>query len=185
MNSPKAGNSVHPGCIDFDMNEMESQNGSELQTATFAAGCFWGVEESFRTLPGVLRTEVGYAGGRTEKPTYKQVCYEETGHAEVVRVEFDSSKISFEHLLAHFFEMHDPTQVDRQGPDHGDQYRTAIFYHSPEQRAAAEVKIQALNASGRFPRPIATKLEEPVNYWPAEEYHQKYLLKRGLGSCHI
>jgi peptide-methionine (S)-S-oxide reductase len=156
-----------------------------IEVATFGAGCFWGVEESFRTLPGVLRTEVGYAGGKTTQPSYKEVCYENTGHAEVVRVEFDPNQISFDTLLNHFFAMHDPTQVDRQGPDYGDQYRTAVFYHSELQREQAEAKIAALNASGRFSRPIATRLEAPVNYWPAEEYHQKYLLKRGLGSCHI
>lgn len=156
-----------------------------LETATFAAGCFWGVEESFRNLPGVLRTEVGYAGGTLAKPSYKDVCNGRTGHAEVVQLDFDPTVISYEALLAHFFEMHDPTQVDRQGPDYGDQYRTAVFYHSDSQRQAAAERIALLNESGRFPSPIATKLESADQYWSAEEYHQKYLLKRGLGSCHI
>jgi peptide-methionine (S)-S-oxide reductase len=174
------GNSLRPERIENSMSDSP-----RLETATFAAGCFWGVEESFRNLPGVLRTEVGYAGGTLAKPTYKDVCNGRTGHAEVVQLDFDPTVISYEALLAHFFEMHDPTQVDRQGPDYGDQYRTAVFYHSEEQRQAAAERIAMLNASGRFPRPIATKLESAEQYWSAEEYHQKYLLKRGLGSCHI
>ncbi len=174
------GNSAQPKRIENSMSDSP-----RLETATFAAGCFWGVEESFRNLPGVLRTEVGYAGGTLANPSYKDVCNGRTGHAEVVQLDFDPTVISYEALLAHFFEMHDPTQVDRQGPDYGDQYRTAVFYHSDSQRQAAAERIALSNASGRFPRPIATKLESADQYWSAEEYHQKYLLKRGLGSCHI
>jgi peptide-methionine (S)-S-oxide reductase len=155
------------------------------EIATFAAGCFWGVEVAFSRIPGVLETAVGYSNGHTENPTYKDVCTDETGHAEVVQVTFDPAKVTFQNLLDAFFGLHDPTQVNRQGPDFGKQYRTAIFYHSPEQEAAAKATIAALNASGKFKRPIATEVTPAGKFYRAEEYHQKYLEKRGVASCHI
>ena len=156
-----------------------------MEKATFAAGCFWGVEETFRTLDGVSATRVGYIGGHTEKPTYQEVCSDDTGHAEAVEVTYDPAKVSYDTLLNIFWENHDPTQLNRQGPDVGTQYRTAIFYHSNEQREAAEASKNALQASGRFRRPVVTLIEEAPTFWPAEEYHQQYLLKRGLANCHI
>lgn len=156
-----------------------------MEKATFAAGCFWGVEETFRTLEGVESTLVGYIGGHTEQPTYKEVCTGQTGHAEAVEVTYDPSKVSYETLLNIFWENHDPTQLNRQGPDVGAQYRTAIFYHSNEQREAAEASKKALNESGRFKRPIVTQIVPAPTFWHAEEYHQQYLLKRGLANCHI
>ncbi|MGA2421747.1 MAG: peptide-methionine (S)-S-oxide reductase MsrA [Candidatus Acidiferrum sp.] len=155
------------------------------ETATFGAGCFWGVEVAFSRIPGVLETAVGYSNGHTENPTYKDVCTDETGHAEVVQVTFDPSKVTFNNLLDAFFALHDPTQLNRQGPDFGKQYRTAIFFHSPEQEAAAKAKIAELNASGKFKRPIATEVTAAGKFYRAEEYHQKYLEKRGVASCHI
>ena len=156
-----------------------------MQKATFAAGCFWGVEATFRQIPGVISTRVGYIGGHTENPTYKEVCTDRTGHAEAVEVEFDPSKVGYKDLLQVFWENHDPTQVNRQGPDWGAQYRTAIFYHSPEQQAQAEASKQALEKSHRYPKPIATQIVPAVTFYPAEDYHQQYLEKRGLASCHI
>jgi len=156
-----------------------------MQKATFAAGCFWGVEATFRQIPGVISTRVGYIGGKTENPTYKEVCTDRTGHAEAVEVEFDPSKVAYNDLLQVFWENHDPTQVNRQGPDWGTQYRTAIFYHSPEQQAQAEVSKQALENSHRYAKPIATQIVPAVTFYPAEDYHQQYLEKRGLASCHI
>ncbi|MGC2258946.1 MAG: peptide-methionine (S)-S-oxide reductase MsrA [Candidatus Sulfotelmatobacter sp.] len=157
-----------------------------MQKATFAAGCFWGVEATFRQMPGVLGTRVGYIGGKSENPTYKEVCTDRTGHAEAVEVEFDPAKIRYEDLLKVFWENHDPTQLNRQGPDWGTQYRSAIFFHSPEQEAQARAKIEELTAEGRFkPRRIVTKVESAQTFWPAEDYHQRYLEKRGLASCHI
>jgi peptide-methionine (S)-S-oxide reductase len=155
------------------------------EIATFAAGCFWGVEVAFSKIPGVLETAVGYSNGHTENPTYKEVCTDETGHAEVVQVTFDPAKLTFQSLLDAFFALHDPTQVNRQGPDFGKQYRTAVFYHSPEQEAAAKATIASLNASGKFKRPIATEVTPAGKFYRAEEYHQKYLEKRGVTSCHI
>jgi len=154
------------------------------QKAMFGAGCFWGVEETFRTTPGVVATSVGYSGGKTKNPTYEDVCSDETGHVEVVLVEFDPAKTSYEKLLDVFFGAHDPTQVNRQGPDHGTQYRTVVFYYSPEQQKAAEAKKAALDASAKFKRKIATAIEPAKEYWIAEEYHQKYLFKRGVQVCH-
>jgi peptide-methionine (S)-S-oxide reductase len=152
--------------------------------ATFGAGCFWGVEMSFRRLDGVTDAAVGYAGGHTESPSYEEVCSHTTGHAEVVEVEYDPARISYEDLLDAFFAMHDPTSVNRQGPDVGDQYRSVIFVHSPEQQAAAEKAKAALDTSGRFPRPIATAVEPAPTFWRAEEYHQRYIEKRGgAGGC--
>jgi len=155
------------------------------EIATFGAGCFWGVEAAFQRIPGVLETAVGYSNGHTENPTYQDVCTDETGHAEVVQVTFDPAKVSFAQLLDAFWGMHDPTQVNRQGPDFGKQYRTAIFFHSPAQEAEAKASVAALNASGKFKRPIATEIAAAGKFYRAEEYHQKYLEKRGASSCHI
>jgi len=154
------------------------------EKATFGAGCFWGVELTFRQIPGVVDAAVGYEGGHTERPTYKDVCTDTTGHAEVVEVEFDPSKVKYEDLLRVFWENHDPTQVNRQGPDFGKQYRTVIFFHSPEQEAIARKSKADLESSGRFRKPIATVIEPAQTFWRAEEYHQRYLEKKGLGSCH-
>jgi peptide-methionine (S)-S-oxide reductase len=154
------------------------------EIATFGAGCFWGVEAEFRRVPGVLDTAVGYSGGRLENPTYKDVCTDKTGHAEVVQVTFDPAKIGYRQLLDAFWQMHDPTQVNRQGPDSGTQYRTAIFYHSPEQEAAAKESKAALEASKKFRRPIATEITPAGKFYLAEEYHQRYLEKHGAASCH-
>jgi peptide-methionine (S)-S-oxide reductase len=154
------------------------------ETATFGAGCFWGVEYVFERVPGVLRTEVGYAGGHTENPTYRDVCSHGTGHAEVLRVEFDPSVVSFEQLLEVFWAMHDPTQVNRQGPDVGDQYRSAIFTNSDEQQRAAEASRDA--AQARFDRPIATEITPAGPFYPAEDYHQRYYDKNGHEPyCHV
>ena len=156
------------------------------EKATCAAGCFWGVEAAFAALPGVVSTTVGYEGGTLDQPTYKDVCTDKTGHAEVVEIEFDSDQISFEQLLDKFFQMHDPTTLNRQGPDWGTQYRSAIFFHSEEQQTQAEAKIAQLTAEGRFaPKPIVTRVEAARTFWRAEEYHQRYLEKRGEASCHI
>lgn len=154
------------------------------EIATFGAGCFWGVEAAFSRVPGVIEAVSGYSGGHTENPTYKDVCTDETGHAEVVQVTYDPAKVSFEKLLDVFWTMHDPTQVNRQGPDFGSQYRTAIFFHTPEQEAAAKKVKAELNASGKFKRPIATEITAAGPFYRAEEYHQKYLEKRGAASCH-
>ncbi len=155
------------------------------ETATFAAGCFWGVEAGFRRVPGVIEAISGYSGGHMANPTYKDVCTDQTGHAEVVQVTFDPAKVSYEELLEVFWKMHDPTQVNRQGPDFGTQYRTAIFYHTPEQQATALKSKATLNASGKLKRPVATEITAAGPFWRAEEYHQKYLEKRGQESCHI
>jgi len=155
------------------------------EIATFGAGCFWGVEAAFSKMPGVIEAVSGYSGGRTENPTYKDVCTDETGHAEVVQVTFDPAKVSFERLLEVFWGIHDPTQVNRQGPDFGSQYRTAIFFHTPEQEATAKKVKAELNASGKFKRPIATEITAAGPFYRAEEYHQKYFEKRGATSCHF
>ena len=156
-----------------------------MQKATFAAGCFWGVEAAFRQVPGVLETAVGYTGGSLPDPTYEDVCTDGTGHAEAVEVEFDPARVTYERLLDVFWENHDPTQKNRQGPDVGTQYRSGIFFHSPEQKAAAEASKASLEASGRFKRPIATEITPASTFWRAEEYHQRYLEKRGLAHCKI
>jgi len=156
------------------------------EKATFGAGCFWGVEENFRNLDGVTATAVGYAGGAKENPSYEDVCTDETGHAEVVEVEFDPAQINYEKLLEVFWANHNPTQLNRQGPDVGTQYRSAIFYHSPAQKSAAEASKQKLIASGRFGnREIVTQIEPAPKFWRAEEYHQRYLQKRGQAHCAI
>jgi peptide-methionine (S)-S-oxide reductase len=154
------------------------------EIATFGAGCFWGVEAAFSRVPGVVEAVSGYSGGHTENPSYKDVCTDETGHAEVVQVTYDPAKVSFEKLLEVFWTMHDPTQVNRQGPDFGSQYRTAIFFHTPEQEATAKKVKADLNASGKFKKPIATEITAAGQFYRAEEYHQKYLEKRGAASCH-
>jgi peptide-methionine (S)-S-oxide reductase len=156
-----------------------------MELATFGAGCFWGVEEAFRRLPGVAETAVGYLGGSVDNPTYKDVCTDTTGHAEVVQVTFDPAQISYDKLLETFWQIHDPTQVNRQGPDYGTQYRTAIFTHSPEQEQAAKASKARLDSSGKFKRPIATEITPASTFWKAEDYHQQYLAKRGQESCHI
>jgi len=156
-----------------------------MATATFAAGCFWGVEQRFAALPGVTSTEVGYTGGTTARPTYEQVCSHTTGHAEAVRLEYDPEKLSFEELLAAFFGMHDPTQWNRQGPDVGDQYRSAVFFHTPEQEKSARAAVEQLTGSGVFKRPIVTQIVAAPEWWPAEEYHQKYFEKHAGFSCHV
>jgi peptide-methionine (S)-S-oxide reductase len=155
------------------------------EIATFGAGCFWGIEANFQRIPGVITAESGYSGGHVANPTYKDVCTDETGHAEVVQVTFDPEKVSYEKLLDAFWQMHDPTQVNRQGPDYGSQYRSAIFFHSPEQEAAAKKSKAALQASGKLRRAVATEITAAGTFWRAEEYHQKYLEKRGATSCHI
>lgn len=153
-----------------------------MEKATFAAGCFWGVEDVFRELPGVVATRVGYAGGHTGNPTYREVCSGDTGHAEAVEVTFDPGRISFEQLLDIFWGAHDPTQVNRQGPDLGTQYRSAIFCHNEAQRLAAEASRDRLDRSGRLRRAVATEIVPAATFWEAEEYHQKYHLKHG-GGC--
>lgn len=156
-----------------------------MEKATFGAGCFWGVEEAFRTTPGVLETAVGYEGGRTQNPTYRDVCTDTTGHAEVVQIQFDPQKISYEQLLLLFFQLHDPTTLNRQGPDIGTQYRSVVFYHSEAQRELAAKIKSGLQASGRYSRPIVTEIVPAQTFYPAEEYHQKYLMKKGVSSCGI
>ena len=156
-----------------------------MELATFGAGCFWGVEEEFRQIPGVVDTKVGYMGGMLENPTYRDVCTDRTGHAEVVQVSFDPAKVSFERLLDVFWNGHDPTTLNRQGPDVGSQYRSAIFFHSPQQEVDARRSLAALQKSGRFKRQVVTKIEPAQTFYVAEDYHQRYLQKQGLGSCHI
>jgi peptide-methionine (S)-S-oxide reductase len=156
------------------------------EKATFGAGCFWGVEAAFAAIPGVTATAVGYEGGSLERPTYKVVCTDQTGHAEVVEIDFDPEKVSYVHLLDAFFKMHDPTTMNRQGPDWGAQYRSAIFFHSPEQGQQAQARIAELTEAGVYkPKRIVTKVEPAQTFWRAEEYHQRYLEKRGMASCHI
>jgi peptide-methionine (S)-S-oxide reductase len=151
--------------------------------ATFGAGCFWGVEAAFRALDGVTATEVGYAGGRIANPSYEQVCNRSTGHAEVVQVTYDPQVLPYEQLLAVFWAEHDPTQLNRQGPDIGDQYRSVIFTHDGTQRTAAEASRDRLQR--RLARPVVTRIEDAPAFWPAEDYHQQYLEKRGLATCHV
>jgi peptide-methionine (S)-S-oxide reductase len=155
-----------------------------MAKATFAAGCFWGVEEAFRHIKGVTSTTVGYTGGITKNPSYKDVCTGTTGHAEAVEVEFDPAQVSYRELVAAFFQNHNPTTLNSQGPDHGTQYRSAIFFHDAEQEAAAREAVAALEKSGVFKRPIVTEVKPASAFWRAEEYHQQYLSKRGAASCH-
>lgn len=157
----------------------------KTEEAIFGAGCFWGVQDYFDQVPGVVETEVGYTGGHADNPTYEQVCAHRTGHAEATRVVFDPAKVSYETLLKHFFQMHDPTQLNRQGPDIGDNYRSAIFYLDEGQKAAAQAMIERLDKSRKYQRPIVTRLEPAARFWPAEDYHQKYSQKTGIGACHV
>jgi peptide-methionine (S)-S-oxide reductase len=156
-----------------------------MAKATFAAGCFWGVEDAFRQVKGVTSTAVGYTGGHTQNPTYKEVCTDRTGHAEAVEIEFDPAKVSYRELLAVFFQSHDPTQLNRQGPDHGSQYRSAIFHHDAEQEAAAREVKAALEKAGTFKRPIVTQIAAAPEFYRAEDYHQQYFERQGIRSCHI
>lgn len=153
--------------------------------ATFGAGCFWGVEAVFRQTEGVTSTQVGYLGGNYENPSYTDVCTGRTGHAEVVEVEYDPSIVTYEKLLKVFWDNHDPTQYNRQGPDVGTQYRSAIFFHSADQEAAARASKQTLERDGKYKRPIATEITPTSKFYRAEEYHQQYLEKRGLAQCHV
>ncbi len=156
-----------------------------MEKATFGAGCFWGVEATFRQIEGVTSTAVGYMGGTLANPTYEDVCTDRTGHAEVVQVEYDPSKVSYDQLLEVFWANHDPTTRNRQGPDVGTQYRSAIFFHTPEQATAAKASKEKLQASGKYRRAIVTEIVPAAEFWRAEEYHQQYLEKRGLAHCHI
>jgi peptide-methionine (S)-S-oxide reductase len=158
---------------------------TQVQKATFGAGCFWGVEAAYRQVKGVVSTAVGYAGGTLENPTYRDVCTDKTGHAEVVEVTYDPSRVSYEELLKVFWENHDPTQLNRQGPDVGTQYRSVIFFHTPEQEAAAVASREQLERSGRYRKPIVTEIAPAPTFYRAEEYHQQYLEKRGLATCHL
>jgi len=160
-------------------------NKVNLQKATFGAGCFWGVEARLAEIAGVVDTCVGYEGGSIEHPTYKEVCSDRTGHAEVVQVTFNPARVSYATLLDAFFSLHDPTQLNRQGPDWGTQYRSVIFTYSDEQERTAHQCIADLNASGTFRQPIMTKVLPSTGFWKAEEYHQRYLEKRGMVACHI
>lgn len=153
-----------------------------MEIATFAAGCFWGVESVFEQVPGVVSTRVGYTGGSTEQPKYEQVCSHTTGHAEAVEVTFDPHRISYEQLLGIFFNNHNPTTKDRQGWDVGTQYRSAIFFHSQDQEIAALRAKAMLDASGRFRKPVVTEVVPATTFWPAEEYHQKYYSRRGMAA---
>lgn len=154
-----------------------------VQKATFGAGCFWGVEAAFRQIKGVVSTSVGYMGGNLDNPTYEDVCTDLTGHAEVVEVLYDPAHVSYENLLEVFWKIHDPTTLNRQGPDRGTQYRSVIFYHSPEQEAAARASLEHAQQSGGFKRNIVTQIEPATKFWRAEEYHQQYYEKTGRRSC--
>jgi peptide-methionine (S)-S-oxide reductase len=156
-----------------------------MEKATFGAGCFWGVEEAFRKVKGVISTAVGYSGGTFKDPSYRDVCTGQTGHAEVVQVEYDPAQVSYEELLAVFWANHDPTTMNRQGPDVGSQYRSAIFHHTSAQEAAARASKDKLNSSRVYKRPIVTEITPASEFWMGEEYHQQYVAKRGGGSCHI
>jgi peptide-methionine (S)-S-oxide reductase len=156
-----------------------------MEKATFGAGCFWGVEEIFRHVKGVASTAVGYMGGTLANPTYEDVCTDKTGHAEVLQVEYDPAQVSYEELLKVFWENHDPTTLNRQGPDVGIQYRSVVFYHTPEQKAAAEAAKKHLQQQGSSKRPIVTEIVPASTFWRAEEYHQRYLEKHGRSHCHL
>lgn len=164
---------------------MTETTPTTLEIATFGAGCFWGIEETFANVPGVKSTSVGYSGGTLENPTYRQVCSGRTGHAEVVEVSYDPNEISYEEILRIFWENHNPTTLNRQGPDVGAQYRSAIFFHNPEQEALARKSKEELERSGKFRKPIVTEITPASTFYPAEDYHQRYLAKRGMGACHI
>ena len=174
---------------EFDMvneaNPAIVQNLENFPVATFAGGCFWGVEYNFRRVPGVLDAEVGFMGGRMDNPSYKQVCYEDTNHAEVVHLRYDPEKVSYEKLVKIFFKLHNPTTLNRQGPDVGTQYRSAVFYHDDEQKQTSENIKTQLNVSGEFKRPIVTEITEAKDFWKAEDYHQQYIEKNPLRRCHV
>ena len=165
--------------------EVVPADGKRIETATFAAGCFWGVQETFRQLPGVVRTRAGYSGGTLPNPTYEQVCSNRTGHAESVEVQFDPQRVTYDQLLDVFWANHNPTLRDQQGPDHGSQYRSVIFYHTPAQQTAAEASKARLDKSGKWKRPIVTQIVPADPFYPAEDYHQFYLLKAGRASCAV
>jgi peptide-methionine (S)-S-oxide reductase len=156
-----------------------------MEKATFGAGCFWGVEEAFRKVPGVIETAVGYEGGTLAFPTYRDVCTDKTGHAEVVQVQYDPAQVSYEKLLETFWGIHDPTTVNRQGPDVGTQYRSVIFYHTPQQKAEAAASKEKLVKSGKYKKPIVTQITPADTFWRAEEYHQQYIEKGGIDSCRV
>ena len=165
---------------------VDTKNDTSTLEATFGAGCFWGVEAAFRKLHGVTKTRVGYMGGKKYQPTYDDVCTDLTGHAEVVRIEFNPLQMTYHELLAIFWEIHDPTQLNRQGPDFGSQYRTVIFYHNDEQKKVATSTLNELQTANKYAgRPVVTTIEPAAHFWPAEDYHQQYLEKRGLASCHV
>ncbi len=170
-----------PGADEADAETPQYTDSSTLQgnVATFAAGCFWGVEDKFKRVEGVIDTTVGYTGGTTPEPTYKQVCSGSTRHAEAIQIAYDPSVVSYEELLDVFWSIHDPTQLDRQGPDIGTQYRSAIFYHNQEQQQQAETSKARLNESGRYTKPIVTRIDPASPFWPAEDYHQDYFDKNG------
>jgi methionine-S-sulfoxide reductase len=175
-------NSSQPSLTDI---QMESNN-MNTETATFAAGCFWGVQSTFQKVPGVISTRVGYTGGHTNNPTYRDVCTDTTGHAEAIEVVFDPEKVTYQKLLEVFFENHDPTTLDRQGPDIGDQYRSEIFFHSPQQQKLAEAEIEHRMASGDYAKPIVTQIAAAGKFFTAEEYHQNYFAKQGVNwVCHV
>ena len=167
------------------MNDSASPSTPRLEKATFGAGCFWGVEQVFRKVPGVVDAAVGYTGGTTPNPSYRQICTSATGHAEVVEVSFDPQRVTYERLVDIFFKIHDPTTLNRQGPDVGDQYRSVIFCHSDEQRKVAESMKEKAGKSGRYKNPIVTFIEPAPIFWRAEEYHQRYFEKNGGPSCHV
>ena len=163
---------------------MDEKKAQKFEIAAFGAGCFWGVEETFRKIDGVIDTKVGYMGGNSKNPNYRDVCSGETGHAEVVKITYDKKKVSYEKLLEVFWESHDPTTRNRQGPDVGEQYRSVIFYYTPEQKRIAEKKKKELEKSGKFKRKIVTQVVKAPMFYKAEEYHQRYLQKKGLNVCH-
>lgn len=171
--------SSQPAGVKGDAKPMKTEK------ATFAAGCFWGVEETFRQTPGVVSTMVGYTGGTTKDPTYREVCTDTTGHAEAVLVEYDPTRVTYDQLLEIFWANHNPTTLNRQGPDTGSQYRSAIFYHNAEQERAARASMERLEKSGKWKRPIVTQIVPAATFYKAEEYHQQYLAKRGLANCHV
>jgi peptide-methionine (S)-S-oxide reductase len=164
---------------------VDATKGAAMAKATFGAGCFWGVESAFRQVPGVTDAAVGYMGGTLPNPTYKDVCTDRTGHAEVVQVDFDPDKVSYEQLVRVFFEIHDPTTMNRQGPDYGSQYRSAIFFYDPQQETTARAVIADLDAQGVFKRKIVTQLVPAAEFYRGEEYHQRYFEKHGIAACHI
>jgi len=164
---------------------MREEGAMSTEQATFAAGCFWGVEATFRKMQGILSTSVGYTGGTSKDPTYNDVCTGGTGHAEAVHVEYDSDQVSFEELLSLFWEIHNPTTLNRQGPDLGTQYRSAVFFHTPEQEAAAKTSKEALDSSDRHHAPVVTEVTPAGEFYQAEEYHQQYFEKQGIAHSRV